>query len=285
MNWTKTNPIRAATHGCPQHLDELVALCLLRRWAEARGQRIEVHFLSREQIAAQEPYDVLVDIGQEFDVTRGRFDHHQSSLEVQGRSSTVLIFDALYADDPRREYLEPIIRHVDAIDAGLTSPCANTEKGDRGRSMVSVPALLKAVGGFAHDPTASQRCLDLISPLVASWLRQAEAYLQASDVVASAERVGRGIFLDTDEPYGPALLEYVQRETEHALIGFPAGPDRFQVVAVRGRDGHNRATFPPSLDGSTCVHPKGFMAVFADREAARASLRAVTAVWQQGRKS
>lgn len=286
MDWTKRNPIRVATHGCPQHLDELVAISLLRCWAEARGCGIEVLFLTRQAILRQLPwFDVWIDVGQEFDPQRGRFDHHQQTPDVDGRSSAGLVFDTLYADDPRREYLEPIIRYVDAIDAGSTSPCVNTEKGDRGRSMVSVPALLKAVGGFEHDPAASQRCLDLISPLVASWLRQAEAYLQAADVVAAAERVGRGIFLDTDEPYGPALLEYVQRETEHAFIGFPAAPDRFQVVAVRGRDGHNRATFLPSLDGSTFVHPKGFLAVFADREAARASLRAVTAVWQQGSKS
>lgn len=99
------NLIRTATHGCPQHIDELVALCLLRRWAEQRGQQIEVHFLSREQIAARQPYDVLIDIGQEFDVARGRFDHHQHSFEVAGRSAAGLIFDALHADDPHRAYL------------------------------------------------------------------------------------------------------------------------------------------------------------------------------------
>jgi len=279
MDWTERNPIRVATHGCPQHLDELVAISLLRCWAEARGSGIEAHFLTRQAIVHQLPwFDVWIDVGQEFDPQHGRFDHHQQTPDVEGRSSAGLIFDTLYADDPRREYLEPIIRHVDAVDAGTASPCANAGTGDRGRSLVSVPALLKAVGGFQHDPAASHRCLDLISPLVASWLRQAEAFLQAADVVASAERVGRGIFLDTDEPYGPGLLEYVQCETEFAFVGFPAGPDRFQVVAVRGGDGHNRVTFGPSLGGSTFVHPKGFLAVFADRNAARASLRAVTAV-------
>jgi uncharacterized UPF0160 family protein len=270
MVWTKQNPIRVATHSCPQHLDELIAISLLRRWAEARGTAMEVHFLTRQEILRQSSwFDVLIDIGQQFDVARGRFDHHQDLAAVAGRSSAGLVFDALYADDPRRAYLEPIIRHVDAIDVGVSRPPLSPETRNRGPSMVSVPALLKAVGGFEHDPAASRRCLELIGSLVDSWFRQADALGRAAEVVAAAQCVGAGIFLATDEAYGPGLLEFLQQETDLAFVGFPTGPDRFQVVAIRGADGHNRVTFPASLAGATFVHPQGFLAVFADRDSAR----------------
>jgi len=269
MTWTAHDPIRVATHGCPHHLDELVAVCLLQHWA--RGRSLEAHFLARSELAGQAAsFDVLIDIGGEFDPPRGRFDHHQATAEVAGRSAAGLIFDTMYADDPRRSYLEPIIRQVDAIDCGTrASADDSTAAPDRGRAMISVPALLKAVGGFEHNPAASHRCLDLVAALVDSWMRQADAYRQAADVVAAAQRVGRGIFLSAEGLYGPGLLEYVQRHTEFAFIGFPAGPDRFHVVAMRGPDGDNRVTFPPGLAGATFVHAKGYLAVFPDHEAAR----------------
>lgn len=270
MTWKQHNPIHVATHGCPQHLDELVAICLLRQWAESRAQTIDVTFLARGEIGERAPgFDVLIDIGQQFDAELGRFDHHQGTPDVANHSSAGLVFDTLYADDPRRAYLEPIIRHVDAIDVGGARFDGNAGPGDRGRSMVSVPALLKAAGGFQHDPTASRRCLGLVEPLVASWFRQANSYRNSAAVIAAAERVGQGIFLETDEPYGPALLEYVQRETDLKFIGFPAGPNRFHVVAIRDAQGHNRVVLPASLQGATFVHPNGFLAVFADRTQAR----------------
>jgi hypothetical protein len=142
----------------------------------------------------------------------------------------------------------------------------------RGRGLVTIPALLKALGGFQPDPQRSRRCLDVIQPLVDSWLAQADGYLQAPELVAQAERVGTGIFLASDAGYGPGLLDYAREQTELAFIGFPAGPQRFHVVAMRSASGDNRIEFPANLPGATFVHPKGFLAVFADPDAARAAM-------------
>lgn len=273
MEWFNRSPIRVATHGCPQHLDELVAVSLLRRWVEADGRTVEVAFLSRAEVSSlADSFDVLVDIGQQFDVSRGRFDHHQGGPAVQDRSAAGLVFDALYAADPRYAYLEPIIRQVDAIDVGGVEAAGHDPAAPQGRGLVTIPALLKALGGFRPDPERSRRCLDVIQPLVDSWLAQADGYLQAAELVAQAERVAAGIFLASDVGYGPGLLDHAREQTELEFIGFPAGPQRFHVVAIRSARGDNRIEFPANLPGATFVHPKGFLAVFPDREAARAAM-------------
>ncbi len=274
MQWLEKTPIRVATHGCPQHLDELVAISLLRRRAAEKQRTVDVHFLARAEVeAGASEFDVLIDIGQQFDPPQGRFDHHQGGDAVGDRSSAGLIFDTLFADDPRRDYLLPIIRHVDQIDVGGPPPSSGDTRQDRGRGLVTISALLKAIGGFEHQPDRSQRCLEMIQSLVDSWLEQAESFLHAAEIVQQAEIVGGGMFLDSDVAYGPGLLEYLQEKTSLKFVGFPGGKNSYQVVAIRDALGHNRTTFSNSLAGATFVHPKGFMIVFPNREAAANTLR------------
>jgi uncharacterized UPF0160 family protein len=273
MKWAQQRLVRLATHGAPQHLDELAAICLLRNWVVSHGGATEVTFLARGAVEARaNEFDVLIDIGHRFDPEHGRFDHHQGGTDVAERASVGLVFDTLYANDPRRSYLEPIIRHLDAIDTGRAHLQCAAGSEDRGPRMVSVSAMVKAIGGFHHDPAASRRCLEVIEPLVDSWFRQAEAYLAAPDVVSAAERVAGGILLNDDQPYGPGLLEYVQRETDIRFVGFPGQSNCYKVVAVRDASGDNRVTFSPTTEDTVFVHPRGFMAVFPDRVTAARSL-------------
>jgi uncharacterized UPF0160 family protein len=138
---------------------------------------------------------------------------------------------------------------------------------------VTLSSLLKALGGFSHDVAASRRCLNVIEPLVRDWFAQADAYLQAASVVVGAQPVGRGIFLNSDEPYGPGLIEYLQEQRpDVAFVGFPAAPGRFQVVAVNGPDGTQQVKFSATLPGATFVHRRGFLAVFPDAATAVAAL-------------
>ena len=273
MEWARKNAISVATHGCPHHVDELVALSLLKN---AVLGDIQVTFLDRTEIDARaDQFDVLVDIGGQYDPDRGRFDHHQGGPGVEGRSSAGLVFDALYRTDRRYEYLKPIIDYVDAVDCGTVANDVGGETGSafgRRRTMLSVSALLKAVGGFRHDPGRSRRCLELIECLVRSWLEQAEGYIRAEAVVAAAQRVGRGVLLDSEAAYGPGLLEFLQKETDIAFVGFPDRPGRFVVVAIRDAGGDNRVAFGSMLGGATFVHPKGFMAVFPNRIVAQRTL-------------
>ncbi|RMG32436.1 MAG: hypothetical protein D6725_17610 [Planctomycetota bacterium] len=284
--WVKRRLVRIGTHGCPHHVDELVAVCLLERYLRERGVPCEVVFLSREEIeTAASGLDVLVDVGGRFDPAAGRFDHHQGGPDVEGRSAAGLVFDALYADSPDRNYLEPVIRHIDWIDTGrpgnhsrATLDHAETfaaGTAGRGPSMLSLSAVLKAVGGFQHDVGKSAKCLEIVRALVDSWFRQAATYREAEHVVRSAEKVGGGLFLPDAEAYGPGLLEYLSRETNFRFVGFPVSENRFYVVAVRDVEGQNRILFPQDWSPAAFVHDNQFLAVFPDADSARHALQSV----------
>ncbi len=274
--WMTKQHLKVATHGCPHHLDELVALALLRRFLDEDGRSMETTFLSRAEIdEGLDSYDVVIDIGREYDPSRGRFDHHQTDPRVDGRSAAGLLFDWLYEGHPNHDYLEPIIRQVDAIDTA--GPERAGDAGDfdaaseRARGMLSISYLLKTVGGFRHDPSASRQCLAMIESLVGGWFKQADGLRDAADVVAQAEPVAGGIFLPSSDGYGPGLLEYVRNETSFRFIGFPT-EEAFKVIAVRDASGNNRINFLPPIEGAAFVHPKGFLAVWSDADSARRGL-------------
>jgi hypothetical protein len=273
MKWTEHPRIQAATHGCPHHLDELVALALLGRWAETHGRRLDVEFLPRDAVGARAAeFDVLVDVGMQFDPSRGRFDHHQGGAEVAGKSSAGLVFDALYSEAPTASYLRATIRLVDRIDTGTSRRGISAGAEERrAENMLSLSTLLKAVGGFEPDPGRSRQCLQLVEALVGRWFEQAEQYLAADAILERARPVWGGLFLAPPDTYGPGLDERLQ-ETDWRFVGYQQTTGRFQVVVVRGLDGRNRWFLPPSLPEATFVHERGFLAMFPDALTAEAAL-------------
>ena len=274
MKWTERPVILAATHGCPHHLDELVAMALLCRWALAGDRSLDIEFFARDAIETRGPsFDVLVDVGLQFDPSRGRFDHHQGDPDVAGKSSAGLLFDALFADDPVAAYLRPVIRLVDAIDTGTPhrGPAALSVEDRRAANLLSLSTLVKAVGGFQHEPARSRQCVRLMEALVGQWFRQAAEFLTADEVLARARRVAGGGFLTPPDAYGAGLEERLS-ETDWLFVGFQQTPDRFQVVALRDADGRNRVSFPLDLPGASFVHTRGFLAVFPTALAAEAAL-------------
>ncbi len=274
MRWMKPSTIRVATHGCPHHIDELVAVALLERWARSRGQVLEVTFLPRAETAARaDEFHVLVDIGLEHDPERGRFDHHQGGSDVANRSAAGLVFEALGFEPDVAAYLRPVIALIDRIDNGLPGPrrSASPDEG-RAAGMLSLSTLLKAVGGFEFDEARGRRCLELVAALVDRWFEEAEQYRDAVAILARARPVGAGIFLAPTDQYGPGLEQRL-RDGGPAFVGFQQAPDRFQVVALRDAEGVNKIVFAPDLPGARFVHARGFLAVFPDAATAEAALR------------
>ena len=273
-NWKNKATFTAATHCAPHHLDELVACALLQRWASEHGRQVEFRFLTRREISAQDlsKYDVLIDIGLTFAAAAGRFDHHQGGDVVHGKSAAGLLFDALFADDPRKRMIAPAIKRVDQIDT-QTGPTLEVDDADlrRGLSMTSLSALIKALGGYKPNPAKSTYCVEVISALVNNWFDHADNFIRAEEIVAQGERVGNGLFLPSEDEYGPGLLEYV-RTTKITFVGFPT-TERFQVVTVRNENGTDRMRFPASLTGASFVHPRGFMAAFPDAARAKTALQ------------
>ena len=228
-----------------------------------------IRFLTREEIeGASDRFDFLVDIGMQYEPLIGRFDHHQGGELVTGRSAAGLVFDSLYPPhDRRRGWLKPIMDQVDRLDNGLPV---------NGNSLAGIPALLKAVGGFEFNRERSEQCLELIQALVDHWLKQAETLAVSDLVTQEAEPVGDGLFLPTDEHYGPTLRQHLASTAYH-YIGFPGSPGRFLVVSLADPDGTSRCRFPTDLEHASFVHPRGFLAVFPSRDAARQSLL----TWQE----
>ncbi|MBI1363566.1 MAG: hypothetical protein GC134_06245 [Proteobacteria bacterium] len=81
-----SNPvtITVGTHAETFHADELMACVVLKRFMSMVSTEVgvtvnvEIQRLNRENQAALDAADILVDVGREYDPARGRFDHHQN---------------------------------------------------------------------------------------------------------------------------------------------------------------------------------------------------------------
>lgn len=70
-----SNKIKVVTHDGNFHADEVFACATLSLWAQKMGHKLEIIRSRDAGVVAKA--DIVVDVGMEYDLKRGRFDHHQ----------------------------------------------------------------------------------------------------------------------------------------------------------------------------------------------------------------
>src|SRR5512139_750518 len=110
-------PLRVVTHDGSFHADDVLAFALIRVFRDPEAELVRTR--DRDRIAAA---DVAIDVGDEYDPARRRFDHHQVSY--QGHlSSAGMVLAWLEAEGCLSHELGATLRgqlvdFVDAVDNG-----------------------------------------------------------------------------------------------------------------------------------------------------------------------
>ena len=274
-----TKGLKAATHGQPNHLDEMVAICLLK----AAYDIDQVDFLSRDEITPEklDEYDFVVDIGGEYDPERGRFDHHQGNdPRVVNKSAAGLVFDFLVSEgkitEDEADYLRPVIKLVDMTDNGLIKPDPN-DPLRRAYTLLSVSSFIKSITGMRHNPDKDREFADMFQNVVDKWIEFAQQWGKCKkEIDEEGIVVGRAVLLTSAENYGPPMLEYLSEKTIFELVGFQAEPSKFILRVVEEPDGTKRITLNKDmLPQAQFVHRNGFMAVYRNMSQAIEDIRQI----------
>lgn len=257
--WMSQAHISIATHGAPHHVDELVALAILRHWATEYRKTTRVEFLRRSEVSTrQHEFDVLLDIGEQHAPHLGRFDHHQGDSSSEKTCAAELVFLHLYRGQALVDWFRPLLRQITDWDNG---------GGYRQHDYLTLRGVIRSLGGRHHDDPRSWQCLHVVEALVAEWFAEAAKADRVEASLRSGIPFGAGILLRSDGHYGPTMQQRLS-DSPYRFVGLP-GDNRFQLISVRNTDGSDRYHFPQGLPEATFVHPNGFLAVFPTLESAK----------------
>ena len=281
------SPLRIGTHSGSFHADDVLAIALVRAFADPAATVTRTRDL--EVLAA---CDLVADVGGEFEPARRRFDHHQQSYEGP-LSSAGMVLDWLEAEQHLDGALAGRLRaelvdYVDAVDNGRRSPDHD------------VPCFTSIVGAFTNDPGDGSEHDDRFEEAA----RFAQRYLQgiaaghrnalaARDAVRRAmelavERGKRTLVFEDYVPWKSAYYEFggAEHPTEFAVFpsegtwrvyGIPPEPGSFaqkrplpEAWAGLVDDELEAAT---GIRGAKFCHKNRFIAVFATRDGLMQALR------------
>jgi len=281
------SPLRVATHPGPFHADEVFAYALLRVFLGAELELVRTRDL---RLIAQA--DLAIDVGGEYDASRGRFDHHQRSYQGP-LSSAGMVLNWLehtgklsfhLAAQLRKDWVE----YIDAVDNGRRHthphvPC--------------ISAIIAALAEQAHSPAdfdrhfleAASLCEGVLRGLLTVEHRSQEATSAVLGAMHDAEAKGsRVIVFDRHYKWKRAYFEHGGGHHPSDYVLFPDDeggwrllgiPDEAQGLGVKRPlpaewaglvdDELSRVV---GVTGARFCHKNRFLAVFTSEAAARAAI-------------
>lgn len=278
--------MRVATHSGPFHCDDVFACALLRTFLDPELTLIRTRDLTRIAEA-----DLAIDVGGEYDPSRGRFDHHQrdyqGSLSSAGMVLEWLASTGRIGEELARKIKTQWVDYIDAVDNGRRKP----EDG--------VPCLPSVVGSLceqartheefdARYAEAVQVCVGILNGLTLGQLRTEEARAAVQAAMAKAVADGtRVMIFDQHYKWKRAYFEQggAAHPTDYAL--FPDG-ERWQLFAIppEHESFDKKRPLPAAwaglvddalsavigVEGAKFCHKNLFIAVFGSRESALSAI-------------
>lgn len=291
--WTRlwflrmTSSMRVVTHSGPFHADEVFGCALLRVFL---GREVE---LSRTRDpAAIAQADIAIDVGGEYDDSRGRFDHHQRSYTGPLSSAGMVLrwleergqISASFAAQLRADWVD----YIDAIDTGRRRPMSGVP---------CISAIVATLCDQADDPDeldacfmqAVAMCEGILRGLCANDGRNREASAVITEAMRRAVASGsRILILDRHYKWKRAYFEHGGAQHPSDYVLFPDPDGGWRLLAIPAEDGSQRLKRPLPAEwaglvddelsrvvgvaGSKFCHKNRFLAVFATEAAARAAI-------------
>jgi uncharacterized UPF0160 family protein len=279
--------LRVVTHSGPFHADEVFACALLRVFL---GQELEL--VRTRDRARIEGADLAIDVGGEYDPSRGRFDHHQRSYQGPLSSAGMVLgwlehtgrLSAGLAAQVRKDWVE----YIDAVDNGRRKPQSG------------VPCIAAIVGALGEQAESLREfdarfmdalamCEGVLRGLCANERRTHEASAAVAEAMRRAAASGsRVLVLDRHYKWKRAYFEQdgARHPTDYVLV--PDEEGSWRLLAIPAGDGGSRlkralpAEWAGLVDaelaravgvpGAEFCHKNRHVAVFASQAAARAAI-------------
>lgn len=285
------------THSGPFHADEVFAYALLRVFL---GDELELVRTREPAIIARA--DIAIDVGGEYDASRGRFDHHQQSYPGSLSSAGMVLswlehagkVPARWAAQLRADWVD----HIDAVDTGRRSPAAGVPCISTTVAMLAEQASSPAEFD-ARFLDALAMCEGVLRGFQARERRSEEAITAVVAAMRQAEAAGsRILVLDRYYKWKRPYFEHggARHPTEYVL--FPEEGGRWQLLGIPPEAG-DRGTKRPlpvewagladdalsavvGVPGAKFCHKNRFLAVFENEAAARAAIERWGLDQQQG---
>jgi len=279
-------PLRVVTHDGSFHADDVLAFALIRAFRDPGAELVRTR--DRDRIAAA---DVAIDVGDEYDPARWRFDHHQASY--QGHlSSAGMVLAWLEAEGSLSHELGATLRgqlvdFVDAVDNGRVTGHEHvptfsqviSDIGENANELAEYDHWFLRAASFAED---------YVRGIVASHEKTKAAARAVKHAMDEAEAEGRAVlFLDRHLKWKRAYFEQGGVDHPSDFVLFPGDGD-WRVTAIPPSHGSfdKKRPLPETwaglrdedlaavtgVPGSKFCHKNRFIAVFATREAAVATL-------------
>lgn len=269
--------LSVAVHDGKFHADDVYVVAALKY--ALPNVHIEVTRVGRRDDFTK--FDVVADIGLDYDPNRGRFDHHdRKNAEIRmefdpdfRHSALGLLCKELFVDQPWFQLLMDDIRELELrdngeLDAFVTKYGYDTHKLVRKGEFVGCQ---NPAAGEDDTPAvcnaAFERCVDIAVVDLAGWVRHYNAALHFQAVINTAKAEARKSNSST-----VVFQEYVQLGTELNDSGF-----KYAIIPGRGvwmaRSLVNQALFTQPevedmLASCGCVNHYGSMAMLPSREQA-----------------
>ena len=165
-----------ATHSGPFHADDVLAWALISVFRHPDAQLIRTRDQSKIDSA-----DIVVDVGGAFDVTRCRFDHHQTSYQGP-LSSAGMVLNWLTStqdiEEDLSQYLrEVLVDYVDEVDNGRRVPDP------------VVPCFASMVEAYAQDHHSLEAFTDGFHEAAKMAVRYVEGIVRGYRAQREAEKV------------------------------------------------------------------------------------------------
>ncbi|ART79325.1 MYG1 family protein [Oceanisphaera avium] len=251
--------ITIVTHSGKFHADDVFSVAALTQlFPDAKVVRTR----DAKLIAAG---DIVVDVGQEYDAAKGRFDHHQRHGAGERDngipySSFGLVWrhfglDICQGSQPLWQALDTeLVSVIDAIDCGYTGQGRITGEGERGVSLSQTIGLFNPTW---QEPAEFDSCFkqavtfasQILTRFIASHQAKLNAYQQVVQAIEQAEDP-RIVVLEQYLPWKQAIHEQGEQAL-YVIYPSPALQWMIQAVAVTPDSFTNKKSLPASWAGLT----------------------------------
>lgn len=256
--------ITVGTHDGVFHTDEVFAFALLQDALKSVCPNSAVQLIRTRDKDILVQCHILLDVGGEYSLETGRFDHHQDRTIT--KSSFGLLYDALLLMCPLNDMSEPFFStFVEGIDAMDVNPTAVTPA-----SHIGVRSLQQIISGFNRIELGAEV--------------QLKQFFKA---VSFATEILKNEFQAAQQK-GKAEIEYIEREilknnvalfTNFSPIWKEKGEHQFGIMPYTATGqwqlvsaDTNVSVVPETvakIEGFIFRHNSGFMATFSSLEAAK----------------
>lgn len=262
--------ISVGTHDGVFHTDEVFAFALLQDAFQSTCPNSTINLIRTRDKDVLSACHILLDVGGEYSLETGRFDHHQDRNCT--KSSFGLLYDAVMLMCPLNDMSEPFfaafVAGIDVMDVNPTSVTSASHEGVR--------SLNQIISGFNRVEEGSSVQLDQFFKAVSFAAEVLKNEFLSAQAKGKAEiEYFRRAILDNNVALFTNFSPIWKEKGEHQFAIMPyTVPGQWQLVSADT----TVAVVPETvsvIEGFIFRHNSGFMATFSSLESVKEAAKMI----------